>query len=397
MKKRPHKKRYRDHELDDIPTKHPTEWESDYNIKKDERVDSKTLLVTDNCNVTNSKLKTKKDPTKTNPIPRVLHEQDKSFPELPKIEMNDQLCTLDHIWNLPDVENKFLVDKFIPKEAITILGGTSDVGKSLFTLQLSMAIIQNKDSILGQQIKVDYNSVLLVSTEDNRIQILSRIRKQLHGDKLSKLMRERLIILTTSENVSNEIEKILTKYPVDLVVVDAFSDIFEGDMNTSNQVRKCLSMFQNTIARYGCSFLIVHHIRKDSKQAPNKDQFLGSGGIPAKARNSLMLTKKWIKGFDVRQINIVKGNYISEEDKRKDWYYFFNEQTLSLEETPDDFLKQTKYKYVVGPESGNPDESSIRSLKILANDLREKGQTYDEIATRVGRNKSTVWRWLKAK
>ena len=202
MKKQPIKKRFKDHELDRIPTDQPLDW--DAGVESEEiNQDSSNInsVPPKELNAQDNLPNPKKCEPEKNQDPKTEAEKAPEPPIPPKIKFSDVLCTLDDIWDLPEDENKFLVDKFIPREAITIIGGASDVGKSLFSMQLAIAIAKGNKKVLGLDIKAEFNSVLMVSTEDNRIQILSRIRKQLNGKVLEQQIRRRLIILTTSEDV----------------------------------------------------------------------------------------------------------------------------------------------------------------------------------------------------
>ena len=48
----------------------------------------------------------------------------------------------------------------------------------------------------------------------------------------------------------------------DLVILDAFADLYDGDINTSNKVRIFLNDFSEMIREFKCAVLIVHHIGK---------------------------------------------------------------------------------------------------------------------------------------
>ena len=60
-------------------------------------------------------------------------------------------------------QEKFLVDKLIPKASLTGFVGESDAGKSSFLRQLAVAMVYGDDEFLGFKINGGCNNVLYVS------------------------------------------------------------------------------------------------------------------------------------------------------------------------------------------------------------------------------------------
>ena len=307
-----------------------------------------------------------------------------------QIDLSKTRFTLGEILSLDADSIPFLLQTLIPEQAITILAGQSDVGKGMFYLQLALSIIQGKEELHGFKLNSKYKKVLLVSSEDGPIQISNRVQKQLGEFQGIKELDDRMIILTTSYNTAEKVEEELEKDKYDLVILDALGDLMEGDSNHLGDTRRFLNQFTELIHKYSCTFLIIHHIGKGKeKQGASKNQLLGSVGIEGKARSVLMLEQPALHS-SIRHLSIVKGNYVSEEDKKNIIFLDFDPNTLTYSKTDmiyqvgKDIPKQTKQGRKRDPE-----------LVAKALKLRNDGYTLEEIASVVKKDKSTVSRWFK--
>ena len=308
-----------------------------------------------------------------------------------KVDPSKNRFTIGELLSLDSDKIPFLVEALIPEQAITILAGQSDVGKSLLYLQLALSIIQRKNEFLGFKINSKYNKVLLVSSEDGAIQISNRIKKQLGGCQSTDDFCDSMVILTASDNIAKKVEVELKTCKYDLVILDALGDILDGDSNSLGDARRFLNQFSELIHKYGCSFLIVHHIGKGrEKQGANKSQLLGSVGIEGKARQVLMLVKSGIHP-DARIIIPVKANYLSEEEKRKTINIQFNPNTLIYSPLGHVDTCNTLPSKLNKKKNNNhqPDMTYINNVVSL----REiDGKSFEEIGKMLGKHKSTICR-----
>ena len=112
---------------------------------------------------------------------------------------------------------------------------------------------------------------------------------------------------------------------IDLIIVDSYADIFEGNMNQSNEVRNFLNQFNNMANEYGTKIIFLHHTNKSVVGKPNKKFISGSHGFEAKMRSVLYLTKD-ANDDNLRNLSVVKGNYLSSKEKSECYVLEFNEQ-----------------------------------------------------------------------
>lgn len=307
--------------------------------------------------------------------------------------------TLEELLNLNVTEIPFLVEKLIPKDSLVVLAGQSEIGKSTLYTQLALAIVRGDNEFLGSKLNAKYNKVLIISTEDGPIPLSFRTNKQIIQSTIGVEKRGNCRVIFNYNNLEERIEKHLEETKVDLIVMDAFGDVFwGGDINASNAVRRYLNIYVNLIQRYRCSVLFVHHVCKGkNKQKSEKDQLLGSTGIEGKMRNVLMLSIV----NDQHQLTIAKGNYVNREDKKLPIYLNFDDNTLTFSKTDGPTKPKEIDESDIASSGGCRDKSKPgrkRDPKLWSEaiKLHKEGVPQVEIAQRVGKDKSTICKWLKA-
>ncbi|MGA2408432.1 MAG: AAA family ATPase [Bacteroidales bacterium] len=312
----------------------------------------------------------------------------------------DQECnTLEELLQMVKEGIRFLVEKLLPDGCISILAGESDLGKSSLYTQLALSIISGMKSFLGFKLNTLHNKVLIVSTEDGKIAITDRIMKQMKNIPVKSEYTKNLYIMTTSVDVLTKVREKLKEISFDLVILDAFADLYDGDINTSNKVRIFLNDFSEMIKEFKCAVLIVHHIGKGREgQGGHKNQLLGSVGIEGKARQVLMMSRQ----KDLRVLQIIKGNYVSEEDKKKTIYLKFDPETLTfsiiLEPTPIKIIKELNESAVASSgesrAKNKPGRKRDNELWTRAIALYKEGKKQCEIAKELGVCAATISRWI---
>lgn len=228
----------------------------------------------------------------------------------------------DLLFDLEIEEVPMLLQSIFPKVGLVGLVGSSDTGKSTFLHQFSMAISGNEREFLGYKLDTKHRRVLYVTTEDDHYATSSLIRKQ-SGQRRSLIAN--IKFLFDSYKIIERLSRELDETPVDCVIIDAYSDVFGGDMNQANIVRGFLNQFQNLANKYECLFVFLHHTGKSKQNLPpSKDNVLGSQAFEAKMR-TLIEFRADPKKQELRHLCIVKGNYVKAEDKSKSIMLYFGE------------------------------------------------------------------------
>ena len=215
-----------------------------------------------------------------------------------------------------------LLHPFLQKVGLASLVGTSDSGKSTFLRQLSLAIVLKQDTFLGFKLDGTTHKVVYVSTEDDANAVSYAIRKQVNqfyyeNEDLDKSLLKNLEFLFETENLLSNLKYKLDNDPVDLIVIDAFTDVFTKELNSNIQVRQFLNEFDKLAKSYGCLILFLPHIGKSTmRSAPSKDSIIGSQAFEAKMRVVLEIRPhKYNTNF--KDLWVLKANFLDAKLKSK--------------------------------------------------------------------------------
>ena len=237
--------------------------------------------------------------------------------------------TAEELLNREVKEIPMLWKPFIPQTGLAGLTGSSDTGKSTLLRQLAISICLGKTELLGYPLNVRYGSVVYISTEDGKDAISVSIRKQLMGTEPAKVNRLKFIF--NDGDPKKTLPTILRKEKVDLVIIDAWTDLFVGNPNDVVQVRTSLNGLSSIAEKFGCSVIILHHTVKNAEYyKPDKNKLNGSQGIEAKLRALIEIRQTENGG---RMLSILKGNYISNKQKSNSLVLRFDEDQLLFHST----------------------------------------------------------------
>ncbi|MFC2125556.1 AAA family ATPase [Bacteroidota bacterium] len=227
-----------------------------------------------------------------------------------------------------------LVDGLFPKTGMVSIVGASDVGKGALLRQLGLNVIAD-DNFLDFRVHPVCKRVIYVSTEDPEDAFRPLVWRQLSVlgyDDDEALSRMKCVFW--SDHLVNDLEAELSEYSSDLIILDAYSDLFDGkDLSTSAQVRRFLRPYDDLAKKHGCLIVWVHHVNKDAEgKSANKKNATGSQAFEAKMRVVVELQKK--SGGD-RTLTITKGNYIPDSEKMKAHVLTFDPESLTFKNTDD--------------------------------------------------------------
>ena len=280
-----------------------------------------------------------------------------------------------------------LVEPLLPRSGVAALVGSSDSGKSTLLRGLAMAIASQAKHYLGFEIKARHNRAIYVATEDDENAISSLMHKQLEELYVPKEAFEGLNFIFDTENLIENLDKILEDSPADLVVVDAFADLYTGPMNENNRVRSFLNRFSQLAHKHNVLFLFLHHTGKRTEVLnPSKHNAIGSQGFEAKMRVMMELRPDPVR-HDIRHLCIVKGNYLAEEYKHDSYELRFT-PALNFEATGN------RVPFGMLRERDSEKESAEAERLELMRSLRDEGKSYREIGEMMDCSVSTVHKYL---
>lgn len=215
-----------------------------------------------------------------------------------------------HIDHIPE-----LYERLIPQVGSWAAVGASDTAKSMMLRQMAMCVVSNQP-FLGRKCNAVYNRAVVVCSEDDENAISFLLRRQNKTLGLTEEQAGNISFLFDTFDFIEKVEAELKRAPADLVIIDAFGDLFDGkDLNQNNQVRQFLNKFTLLANKYKCSIGFLHHTGKRTEDlSPSKNNAIGSQGFEAKMR-LVMELRLDAKEPDLRHLCIVKGNYLPREEK----------------------------------------------------------------------------------
>lgn len=272
--------------------------------------------------------------------------------------------------NLKEVPT--LLHPIIPKVGTFSLAGSSDLGKSYFLLQLANSIVKGAADFLDFSLNVTHKSVIYLSTEDDEFSLSPRLQ-YLSKDMQDLSVYDNLRVVFEAKDIIHRLDKLLSEKPADLVIIDTFSDVFDGDMNQANKVRSYIQKYKELANRYKTLIAFNHHCgKKNDLRPPHKDNLLGSQGFESSMRTVIELRKDF-NNPELRHLCLVKGNYIPESFKNSSF-----ELQFSFEEGFSNTGKRVDFDKLV--KTDNDSRNDLRD-KVLA--LRDQNLSYGKIAEKL--------------
>lgn len=244
---------------------------------------------------------------------------------IPKASTVAKFFTATELLERGLVEVPKLISPIFQQVGVAAVVGSSDTGKSSFLRQMAIAVATGQDSFLGFEIDAIHKKAIYVSTEDDDNSTASLLLKFKSGQSLTNEQFSGLRFLFDTENLFQSIDTMLTDDKADLVVIDAFSDLYNGAMNEGNKVRGFLNEFNQLAQKHQCLIVFLHHCGKRTEDAaPNKSSIIGSQSFEAKMRLVIELRQDF-QDHTLRHLCVVKGNYLPAEYKSESYVLRFDE------------------------------------------------------------------------
>lgn len=279
-----------------------------------------------------------------------------------------------------------LIEPILQAVGLAAVAGSSDVGKSAFLRQLAFAVATGQSHFLGWPIRSKHQSAIYVSSEDDENATAFLLHSLNKTQQCSLTDCHRLRFVFETHDLLKELDRRLTNAPADLVIIDAFGDLYSGDANKTNQIRQFLHDYSQLAQKHGCLILWLHHTgKRTDEDAPSKHHVIGGQGFEGKMRLLIELRRDHYE-HSTRHLCIVKGNYLPDEYKTQSYVLRFTD--FVFEQTGD----RTPFEHLVKPKTTDDEEAKYKR----AVELQNEGYTLEQIAKELGySNKSGVSKLLK--
>ena len=277
-----------------------------------------------------------------------------------------------------------LLEPIFPRAGVASLVGSSDSGKSTLLRGLAMAVATGQSIYLNFRLNALHRSAIYVSTEDDQNSIASLLKRQNTELQHPAEAYEGLRFVFDTENLVTRLDSMLTDRPADLVVIDAFADLYTGGLNENNQVRGFLQLYHTLAQKHNCLVLFLHHtVKRTETLNPSKHNAIGSQGFEAKMRLMIELRRDPRQGCEhLRHLCIVKGNYLPPTFKNSSFELLFTEHLNYIptgNRVPFSALREQ-----------TDDDEALKAQMLQVQELLEAGVSKTQIAKQLGIPRTTL-------
>lgn len=246
---------------------------------------------------------------------------------VPRSESMEDLLANDSV-SLPEL----MIEGFLPRRGLVLLGGRPKDGKSWFACQMALSVVTGE--ALGGWLKVpEPGRVQLWALEDKQELTKDKVKKLLRGagaDGLRDLRVFEELALPILDGGDQIIRKALTQHPAELIILDSLFkltggqqssyDIGQRDYNVIDRVRKIA-------LEYNCVAVIVMHTKKGSRGGNPIENIIGTSGISAAADAVAELKRT---GSKEGKLTVV-GRLVPQENYELAWHGGPDEWGWSIE------------------------------------------------------------------
>ncbi len=168
--------------------------------------------------------------------------------------------SLDELFSMKFHENKWVIEKLIPHQGITILSGAPASFKTWLLLRMALDIAKGEN--LFGQFKCEKNKVLIID-EENHLRLVRDRLKLLGAESTLPIyfLSQNGFLVSKKELVKNVLE-ICEQKEIDVIFIDSLVRVNTAEENDASQmaeVFRCIKFF----CQHGKTIIITHHDKKE--------------------------------------------------------------------------------------------------------------------------------------
>ena len=172
---------------------------------------------------------------------------------------------------IPEIER--LIDPYLERYGLTLVGGSKGVGKSLFVTQMALHYSSNQSGFLSSTVNKP-GKVLLIQQEVHEAGMQDRLEKMLKEGKFST--GNKFYPVTTTGNQLHLTEKkdrvkiisLIEKIKPDVLMLDPLYTFFPNELNQYRDMSQIVEVLMELKTQYNLSLVVVHHF--SNKQNPDE-------------------------------------------------------------------------------------------------------------------------------
>ena len=192
-----------------------------------------------------------------------------------------QIMSLRNLIESDIPEPEWWVKDILPKRGTTIIGGDSGNKKTFLALEIAIKCSTGGDFL--DMFECKKAKVLYIDEENDKSLIKSRMIKLLKGNQIYEIPNLLAFAFGNQLKLNKKgkglLDKLLTEYKPDIVILDSMVRFIEGDEDRSSDVKKNTGVLKFLTNKHNCSFLVLHHTPK--RKPGSKHSLRGSGEFSA--------------------------------------------------------------------------------------------------------------------
>ncbi len=258
------------------------------------------------------------------------HTWEDLIEKIKKAEIIYQIPLKQLHFGIPDIKptDNFILEPYIPKQAVVLFDGLGETGKTLLAMQLAMSLATGKP-FLGFEIK-EKQKVLYLTAEENDANFAQRLKLLAKGLNVNNEQLQqnfawlsiysenfqcstyRLLKNANKEIITTEfydcLVNIITHFKPSLVILDSLVNFYGLDENSSEQASIFMEALKMITKNHDCSFMLLHHQTKEAMRVDGEKLFRGSMVFREQSRARITLQRV---SEDTKKLTIEKLNYYS--------------------------------------------------------------------------------------
>uniref|UniRef100_UPI00404836CA AAA family ATPase n=1 Tax=Orrella sp. TaxID=1921583 RepID=UPI00404836CA len=239
------------------------------------------------------------------------------------IDLEGAIVPFDSLTEQDDAPHPHVVEFWLPSDEVTLFSGHGGGGKSYAALYIGIHVAKG---IPFADMAVNQTPVLFFSAEDGKKVLSYRVKRLCRSLNINvKSLQDKLYLLDVSDidaalhrgayqiaktetNLLNNLEVLVQKLNVGLVIVDNASDTYDDDEIKRSPVRRFVRSLRSRIARPGRAVMLLAHISKASARSGSRDDEEDYSGSTA-WHNSVRSRLSLVKDKETFKIVHTKANY----------------------------------------------------------------------------------------
>jgi AAA domain len=158
-----------------------------------------------------------------------------------------------------ETKTQFVIEGLLPAKSIAIVAGDSTIGKSPLVCQLALCVTAGVP-FLGM--KTNQSRVLYFDLENSLLDCKGMRDAQVQFLRLGTTPDDFLLVTEPGD-----LERLISVVKPGLVVIDSLR-AFRPEVTEKNPVAgKWLKEIRSLARKYGCSFVVIHHLRRPDEQS----------------------------------------------------------------------------------------------------------------------------------